>query len=63
MFGGKFPYTVKEEYMKLNDNRCCDTYMPDGWHIVRCKNKVKETIDEIGFCGIHARAIKKWRAI
>ena len=57
-----FPYTVNEEYAKLKDNRCCSTYMPDGWRSIRCSRKVKETIDGIGFCGIHARKIKKWRS-
>ena len=57
----RFPYTVNEEYAKLNDSRCCDTYMPDGWHSERCSKKIKEVIDGIGFCGVHARAIKKWR--
>lgn len=57
---GNFPYTVKEENIK-DDGKCCDSVSPSGWHRYRCGNPVKEIIDGVGFCGIHARSIKKWR--
>lgn len=56
---GRFPYTVKEEYFKLNDNQCCSEV--GTWFFHRCPKKVKEFIDGVGFCGIHARSIKHWR--
>ena len=58
-----FPYSVEIKYAKYNDDRCCSEVSDHtGFHFYRCKHKVKETIDGIGFCGIHARSIKKWRA-
>ena len=57
-----FPYTVKVGYAKLNDWICCSEVSDHtGYHFWRCNRKVKETISGIGFCGIHARSIKRWR--
>ena len=58
---GLFPYTVNQEYVKLNDGICCNTVSQDSWHWHRCTKKVKELIDGVGFCGIHARSIKIWK--
>ena len=59
-----FPNTVKEEYSKLNDGICCkEVFDHTGYHLHRCHRKVKETIDGVGFCGFHARSVKKWRYI
>jgi len=58
---GKFPYTIKIEYAKLKDKRCCAE--TGTWYFYRCKHKVKEYIDGIGLCGIHARNVKNWRKI
>ena len=56
-----FPYTVEEKFLELNDEQCCNTRMPDGWHTERCNRKAKEIIDGIKFCRICARSIKIWR--
>jgi len=59
---GNFPYTVKMEYAKLNDERCCSKVSDHtGFHFRRCTKKTKKYIDGVGFCGIHARSIKKWQ--
>ena len=57
-----FPYTVEEKYVELNDGKCCHT-IPDytGFYQRRCSRPVKEVIDGVGLCGIHARSVKKWR--
>jgi len=57
-----FPYTVNDEWAKLKDGKCCHQITDHtGFHFFRCDKKVKVFIDEIGFCGIHARSIKHWR--
>jgi len=57
-----FPYLVREKYAKLNDGKCCYE-MSDrtGFHFYRCSKKAKKYIDGIGFCGIHARSVERWR--
>ncbi len=58
----RFPYTVRINYMILNDGICCSEVADStGHHFRRCKNAEKELIDGIGFCKIHANGIKKWR--
>jgi hypothetical protein len=57
----KFPYTVKKEYMRLDDNLCCHTIPEGPWHTARCNKSVKQIIDGIGLCGIHARSVLNWR--
>jgi len=32
-----------------------------GYHFQRCRHKAKGKIDGVGFCGVHLRAIKRWR--
>lgn len=57
-----FPYTVVEKYAKFPDGRCCNEMCDrTGFYFHRCKRKVKEYIDGVGFCGIHARSVRKWR--
>ena len=59
---GNFPYYVKEKWATLKDNICCCQVSDhSGFYFHRCKHKVKEYIDKVGFCGMHARSIKKWR--
>ncbi len=55
----KFPYTITITYAKLKDKQCCA--VTGTWHFRRCRYKVKEYIDGIGLCGIHARSVKNWR--
>ncbi len=58
----KFPYTVNVDNAKLNDNKCCSEVSNyTGFSFFRCSKEVKEYIDGIGFCGIHAKSIKNWR--
>lgn len=57
-----FPYTVEEGYANLKDGLCCHTVTDHtGFHFYRCSKKVKEYIDGVGLCGIHARSVKIWR--
>jgi len=57
-----FPYLVKEKYAKLKDGICCHEKTDHtGFHFFRCDKKIKEYIDGVGFCGIHAGSVKKWR--
>ncbi len=59
-----FPYTVNVEFSKLDDGRCCNqTTDHTGFHFFRCNHPAKAEIDGVGFCGIHARSIKRWREI
>lgn len=59
----KFPFTVNIEYAKLNDRRCCKEVSDHtGFHFRRCSCRVKEVIEGIGLCGIHARSVKRAKA-
>jgi hypothetical protein len=57
----RFPYTVKRSLASLNDGICCHTVSIDSWHTRRCNKKLKQTLDGIGLCGIHARSVLNWR--
>jgi len=57
-----FPYFVEEKYVSLNDGRCCAERVDvTGYHFRRCRLKASRTMDGVGFCGIHARSVEKWR--
>jgi len=57
-----FPYSVKDEYAKLNDGQCCSEVWGEGsWQHHRCRAKAKECIDGVGLCGTHIRSLKEWR--
>jgi len=58
----KFPYTVKQSYAQLKDERCCYQISDHtGFHFFRCPKPATKKIDEVGLCGVHARSIKIWR--
>lgn len=59
----EFPYTVKKELMQLNNGKCCYTVCDDNrcFHRHQCRNKIKEYIDEIGFCKMHGNTIREFR--
>lgn len=56
-----FPYTIREEYAKLDDGKCCAMVSEQGWHFTRCQKAAKKAIDGVGLCGIHARSVEHWR--